>query len=662
MTSIIIRAAAVFALSLIAADIAAAQPAPPIPAAPAAQPAPAADELRIEWEVKNRFRLFRSERDFQRQLAAYQGDGVLGAEFRLAEETDGRGWAREVVERLCTDRAGTLTETCDRDGVKENYLSPNDYRVGVVLAGAAPQGARCLWNFDDGASPAQQVETPCEEEVRLRAGANRRTVATLNVMVNGQLLQSIAADIQVNDMLIAGLGDSIAAGEGNPDRAVQLSDGGFCFRRFGTGTEYWRPGREAFRGAKACGAGATDATAAAEWARHGARWMSGPCHRSLYGYQMRTALTLAIENPHRAVTFIPLACTGATIEAGLLAAQRARECATPAQPASCNRNVRGQLEALRAALAAARRTQPDRNLDLILLTIGANDIAFSGLVADVIVDSTAERLLFKQGGVIASAEDAESVLATELPAAFAKLRTALKPLVGGDLARVVYVSYGHPALAGPNTPCPGGRDGFDVHPAFNADPQRLARVADFVSRRFLPRIKALATCEAGTICRDASERMTFVDSHQADFAAHGFCARGERDPDFDRACFSAKGESFRSDPADAATDPMACGESAGEFRPYASRKRWVRTANDSYFTAMTYPDALSSAMKPADIHDATWAVLASVYGGAIHPTAEGHAAMADAALPAARAVLGLDQPPAVQAAPLPPPTTGGGAQ
>jgi hypothetical protein len=34
-------------------------------------------------------------------------------------------------------------------------------------------------------------------------------------------------------------------------------------------------------------------------------------------------------------------------------------------------------------------------------------------------------------------------------------------------------------------------------------------------------------------------------------------------------------------------------------------------------------------------------VLSAVYGGAIHPTAEGHAAMADAAWPAAAAILGL---------------------
>jgi hypothetical protein len=48
-------------------------------------------------------------------------------------------------------------------------------------------------------------------------------------------------------------------------------------------------------------------------------------------------------------------------------------------------------------------------------------------------------------------------------------------------------------------------------------------------------------------------------------------------------------------------------------------------------------------------------VLSAVYGGAIHPTAEGHAAMADAALPAMRALLQLPQPPGVISQPLPPP-------
>ena len=37
-------------------------------------------------------------------------------------------------------------------------------------------------------------------------------------------------------------------------------------------------------------------------------------------------------------------------------------------------------------------------------------------------------------------------------------------------------------------------------------------------------------------------------------------------------------------------------------------------------------------------------ITSALYGGAVPPTAEGHAAMADAALPAARQVLGLAAP------------------
>src|SRR5262245_54030956 len=107
-----------------------------------------AGNLRIEWEVKNRFRLFRSEADFQRQVAAFRNDGVLGAEQRLERESDGRGWARDTVERLCADRSGRLLEVCDRDGARENYLSPRDHRIGAVLAGALPANVSCVWNFD----------------------------------------------------------------------------------------------------------------------------------------------------------------------------------------------------------------------------------------------------------------------------------------------------------------------------------------------------------------------------------------------------------------------------------------------------------------------------------------------------------------------------------
>ena len=88
------------------------------------------------------------------------------------------------------------------------------------------------------------------------------------------------------------------------------------------------------------------------------------------------------------MTYLPLACTGATIPDGLFGAQRARECLPTKSASTCQGTVNAQLGELRAAARRPRRRrQPDRKLDLVLLSIGANDINFSGLVADVIVDT-----------------------------------------------------------------------------------------------------------------------------------------------------------------------------------------------------------------------------------------------------------------------------------
>ena len=153
------------------------------------------------------------------------------------------------------------------------------------------------------------------------------------------------------------------------------------------------------------------------------------------------------------------------------------------------------------------------------------------------------------------------MLDRELPGNFAKVRAALKPFVGGDLSRVVYVTYGNPALAAPGTPCPGGRDGFDVHPAFagrrRASAQdrgiRLQSGSCPGSRRW----RCAKTARAAVI--PSTERMTFVDAHQPAFASHGACARSDGDPAFDRAMLFGEWGDFREQPAKAATDPMACG-------------------------------------------------------------------------------------------------------
>ena len=161
---------------------------------------------------------------------------------------------------------------------------------------------------------------------------------------------------------------------------------------------------------------------------------------------MRTALALAVEQPHLAVTFLPLACTGATIEAGMFGSQRADDCPAVVGIDSCKGTAPAQLAELKDLMAAARRQEPQRALDMVLLTIGANDVSFAALVANVIVDATTERLLLRQAGGIVSVQDSQKSLDQDLPNEFARLRAALKPFVGGDLGRVVYVSYANPAM------------------------------------------------------------------------------------------------------------------------------------------------------------------------------------------------------------------------
>src|SRR5215467_5072625 len=183
--------------------------------------------LQISWEVKNRFRLFREERDFQLHVESLRNRSVLASEDALELQSDGRGWARNMVNRLCIDLQGRVADPCLRDNVKENYLTPIDHPIVVRLTGEVPVGATCAWSFDDGDGP-QSSTFDCAEPVNTRVRYGRETVTTVDVS-SADGAQRVSTGIRVRDLFIAGLGDSIASGEGNPDRAVALSDEGFCF-------------------------------------------------------------------------------------------------------------------------------------------------------------------------------------------------------------------------------------------------------------------------------------------------------------------------------------------------------------------------------------------------------------------------------------------------
>src|SRR6201984_281973 len=222
----------------------------PLPRA-AAQGAAIDAPMQISWAVRNRFRLFREERDFQLHAEALRDRSILSSEDVLEVQSDGRGWARNMVNRLCIDNQGRVSEPCTRDNVKESYLTPVDHAITVRLAGAVPVGAPCAWSFDDGDGP-QQSTFDCAEPVNLRVRYGRQTGASVEVSSGQDASQKISTEIQVRDIFIAGLGDSIASGEGNPDRPIALAEEGFCYRSYlGTAaSQYYRPNRAGFKGGR----------------------------------------------------------------------------------------------------------------------------------------------------------------------------------------------------------------------------------------------------------------------------------------------------------------------------------------------------------------------------------------------------------------------------
>src|SRR4030095_3182453 len=159
--------------------------------------------LQISWEVRNRFRLFREERDFLLHVEARRGRNVLAAEQALALQSDGRGWARNMVNRLCIDVSGRVNEPCTRDNVKESYLTPVDHPVILRLTGAVPVGATCAWAVDDGDGPTTSA-FDCAEPVNMRVRYGRTTVASVDVS-SAEGAQRATTEIAVRDIFVAGI-------------------------------------------------------------------------------------------------------------------------------------------------------------------------------------------------------------------------------------------------------------------------------------------------------------------------------------------------------------------------------------------------------------------------------------------------------------------------
>lgn len=627
----------------------------------------AAGAATIEWEATDRFRFFKNEKDFQRHVDKFarvkdQTRRVLSTERLFYEDDEFKkdGWASKVVDHVCWNRWNDkLLTTCHRNDKTESYLNPQTIAIKLTLKDAPPS-ANCRWVVrGHNKQLLRDTTQPCEREVRLPLPVPYRTTdinAYAEVHIVGSSEKPITSEQPFRHVRIAGIGDSIASGEGNPDKPVNFANtpenenairANICFMRSealrdndntpdGETHDYFRPARTKFNGDGNCertplndhNRNSQLAQVKQAYLSNHAHWLSAACHRSLYGNQMRSALQVAIENKHMVVTFMPLGCTGATIDQGLLGEKKPRElyCAAPR---NCIARVEPQISVLRSYWQEIKQPIGAPEFDAILLTIGANDMGFAELVASTILrvgtrHTDLTEFLRKNNIFLLSLPEAKKNMEL-LPRNFARLREALSPLVANNLLRVVFVAYPNPATIAGDAPCGPGRAGMDIHPQFYANGEVLKNTWEFTKKDFFDEIKRLATCPTDGACE---KKFTFVDTHQPSFIGRGFCVRGSEDPEFDRRCFTENGDAFN------AKGDFRCGRPANQYRAYVSRQRWIRSPNDSYFAANTFPDRAAFLLS-----DPMNLIFASTYGGAFHPTAEGHAAIADEVVPKLQEVL-----------------------
>lgn len=619
-------------------------------------------QFKLEWQVTNRFRLFQDPAFFklhenawrqyllhvdQQGMASSDRDSfvartsVIGSEHVLNDRYiafsnilrknfDWRGWASRGQDGLCYDSRKRTHSAC---GGIDAYITPQSHAIEMWLSSTGvtvPATAVCEWQIN-----GQKVaETSCAERVS-GPGIELPYPGGGEISVNVVGEAPIITEARVKDLLIAGMGDSFASGEGNPNRPVAFSNA----RRF----KNFYPLR------KQNDAGGN------------AQWTDELCHRSLYGQQLRAALQIAIENPQASVTFLDYSCSGASIDAGILGPQTyvervdsgdsnsglvARQVAGGARDSQIYRLLRElcrQAPDVKRGIPTCPGNDFRRPLDFLFLSVGGNDIGFSNIVAWASLRDSASASIASFFGATVSAKEFAARMRGILPDAYARLATALESSVPVNSAndgvfdptRVVLTAY-------PDLVTNEAGEICDAAPEDGDDEDRYAanQSLDMFSSWLTARASRLAAVrEQFSILHKRMRDLagdhgwTFAGHIYADkmFEGHGFCAQNmrriadpaeqlmipcfgtaERDTQTCQNSFSGKDGSWR--PYDPATQNY----------PYALRQRWVRTFNDAY---MVINQKVRDRFGKLD--EQASAATFSETTGALHPSAEGHAAMAD---------------------------------
>ena len=179
---------------------------------------------------------------------------------------------------------------------------------------------------------------------------------------NGQF-STYGENFVVNDILIVSIGDSIASGEGNPEIPQSFNSYGIY----------------------------TSVESEAQWAWNdpdGKR-----AHRSTKSNPAQAAMMLEESDPHTSVTFVSVAASGATIEKGLLREYEGidRDGGFVSREEEkiiedyFGRDVVDSYE-MPSQIDQVDKIVGKRKIDALLISVGANDVGFSGIVTDLVTD------------------------------------------------------------------------------------------------------------------------------------------------------------------------------------------------------------------------------------------------------------------------------------
>lgn len=580
---------------------------------------------------------------------------------------------------------------------EEDYILPRSHTIEIGLSANVPaeeKSGSCEWQWSARADPSKTATRtiPCNERTMIEKVpfALDRAASGIAVTVKlaaGRVISEPA--VVVDDRLVISLGDSFSSGEGNPDVPVQFSakysleynrqrqppvmssareappPSKTLVKKNGP-YSYMLPRREIESDAAPNRPDQGDQEFADQFWNKSAKWLSVDCHRSQYGYPVRVALQLALDDRHRAITFAHLGCSGAEVTDGLLGGMDAREGKSDELKVSAQLAQLTDLLCRDDAPKAERAPfqlpvfepggtsfslQPfkfnsckgklKRPIDVMMLSIGGNDVGFSALGAYVILNNLADiawvgRFVDKQKRFGPNIADAHlNVLDRRIQA----LKTALEEDFAVPASKIIHTSYEPIQYDETGKLC--GSDpylGLDVQDEFSFHVDKLDETAKFLGR-LLDRLQCMTNkaraMDNGIHCPNALKtgdgtNFTLVTQHQDEFKKRGICARSAADGGVPMQMSKPRRDNGVFEPY----NPV-------EFRPYASRTRLFRSANDAFLTANFHYNGHGVLTQPP-IDDKLQPAFAALYSGAIHPTAQAHATVADYVVKEAREILKRD--------------------